>query len=80
MSENEYKLKIKELKNLIKSLTAINGLDLIKVKNKVNQKYNRNDSIHNLRRKLNEEKLQVSEMLEIFDILGYEVIIKEKNY
>ena len=79
MSKPEYKLKIKELKNILKSLTAIKGLDLVKVKNQVNQTYGRKDSIHNLRRKLNEEKLQVSEMLEILDILGYEVIIREEK-
>lgn len=79
MNNQEYKLEIKELKNLLKSLTAMNGLDLVKVKNKVNEKYKRADSIHNLRRKLNDKKLHVSEMLEILDILNCEVIIKYKK-
>lgn len=79
MTNQEYKLEIKELKNLLKSLTAMNGLDLVKVKNKVNEKYKRTDSIHNLRRKLNDEKLHVSEMLEILDILNCDVIIKYKK-
>lgn len=79
MNNQEYKLEIKELKNLLKSLTAMNGSDLVKVKNKVNEKYKRTDSIHNLRRKLNDEKLHVSEMLEILDILNCEVIIKYKK-
>lgn len=79
MNNQEYKLEIKELKNLLKSLTAMNGLDLVKVKNKVNEKYKRTDSIHNLRRKLNDEKLHVSEMLEILDILNCDVIIKYKK-
>lgn len=79
MANQEYKLEIKELKNLLKSLIAMNGLDLVKVKSKVNEKYKRTDSIHNLRRKLNGEKLHVSEMLEILDILNCDVIIKYKK-
>ena len=79
MTNQEYKLEIKELKNLLKSLIAMNGLDLVKVKSKVNEKYKRTDSIHNLRRKLNDEKLHVSEMLEILDVLNCDVIIKYKK-
>ncbi len=79
MTNQEYKLEIKELKNLLKSLIAMNGLDLVKVKSRVNEKYKRTDSIHNLRRKLNDEKLHVSEMLEILDVLNCDVIIKYKK-
>ena len=74
----EYILESENLASQIKYLAALNGLTVFKVKELVNQKYNKTDSNRNLSNKLRTKTFRVSELVEIMDILGYEIILKQK--
>ena len=75
---DEYKLETENLKEQIKYLSALEGLTVKKVKELVNEKYNKTDSNRNLSNKLRNKTFRVSELAEILDILGYEIILRKK--
>jgi len=75
--KNEYILQKNNVRNLIKLLTTFEGKTLTRLKVDINHKYNKNDSLENLTNKLRNETVKVTELLEIFDILGYDVIIRK---
>ena len=49
-----------------------------KLKDEVNSKFNKTDSVRNLGNKLRNKTFRVSELAEILDILGYEIILRKK--
>lgn len=73
-----YKLDSENIRELIKYLAAMQGITMLKLKDRVNEKYNKNDSIRNLGNKLRNKTFRVSELLEIADILGYDIYLKKK--
>lgn len=75
---NEYILKKNNIRNLIKLLTAFEGKTLTRLKVDINHKYNKSDSLENLTNKLRNGTVRVNEILEIFDILGYELLVRKK--
>ncbi len=75
---NEYILKKDNIRNLIKLLTAFEGKTLTRLKVDINHKYNKSDSLENLTNKLRNGTVRVNEILEIFDILGYELLVRKK--
>ena len=75
---NEYILKKDNIRNLIKLLTAFEGKTLTRLKVDINHKYNKSDSLENLTNKLRNGTVRVNEILEIFDILGYDIVVKKK--
>lgn len=77
--EREIKLETENLTQQIKYLSALEGLTVTKVKNLVNQKYNKTDSIRNLSNKLRNKTFRVTELAEILDILNYEIILRKKS-
>ncbi len=77
--ENEYKLDVKNIKNQVKSIATVNDLTLTELKELVNKKYNRTDSVINLRKKLTNKTIKLPELEEVLDILGYEIVIKKKK-
>ncbi len=77
--KSEYILEDEKLASQIKYLAALNGLTITKLKELVNEKYNKNDSNRNLSNKLRNKTFRVSELVEIMEILGYEIIIKKKQ-
>lgn len=52
---------------------------MLKLKDRVNEKYKKNDSIRNLGNKLRNKTFRVSELLEIADILGYDIYLQKKS-
>ena len=76
--ENEYRLEINNLKEQIKYLAALQGTTMSKLKDEVNIKYNKTDSIGNLGNKLRNKTFRVTELAEILDILNYEIILRKK--
>ena len=48
------------------------------LKQEVNSKYNKTDSVRNLGNKLRNKTFRVSELAEIADILGYEIYLHKK--
>ncbi len=75
---NEYILEKSNIRNLIKLLTTFEGKTLTRLKVDINHKYNKTDSLENLTNKLRNGTVKVTEVLEIFDILGYDVIVRKK--
>ena len=75
---NEYILEKSNIRNLIKLLTTFEGKTLTRLKVDINHKYNKTDSLENLTKKLRNGTVKATEVLEIFDILGYDVIVRKK--
>ena len=76
---NEYRLETDNLKEQIKYLAALQGITMSRLKDEVNIKYNKTDSIGNLGNKLRNKTFRVSELAEILDILNYEIILRNKS-
>lgn len=74
----EYQLEIENIKEQIKFLAAIQGITMLKLKEEVNRKYGKQDSIRNLGNKLRNKTFRVSELAEIADILGYDIYLKKR--
>ncbi len=77
--DREIKLETKNLAQQIKYLSALEGLTVKKVKELVNEKYNKTDSNRNLSNKLRNKTFRVSELSEILDILEYEIVLRKKH-
>ena len=75
---NEFKLEQENIKEQIKYLASMQGITMLKLKEKVNKKYNKNDSIRNLGNKLRNKTFRVSELAEIADILGYDIFLHKR--
>ena len=74
----EIRLETENLAQQIKYLSALEGLTVTKVKQLVNEKYNKTDSIRNLSNKLRNKTFRVSELAEILDILDYDIILRKR--
>ena len=75
---NEHKLDTENIKEQIKYLAAKKGFTMLKLKENINIKYNKHDSIRNLGNKLRNGTFRLSELAEITDILGYDIYLKER--
>lgn len=76
--KQEYKLENDKIRALIKSLTSMEEMTLTKLKVLINHKFNKTDTLENLTNKIRNKTLRVNEILEIFDILGYDVVVKKR--
>ena len=76
--KNEYILEKSNVRNLIKLLAALEGKTLTRLKVDINHKFNKTDTLENLTNKLRNGTIRVNELLEIFDILEYEVLVRKK--
>lgn len=76
--KNEYILEKENIRKLIKLLATAEGKTLTRLKVDINHKYNKTDSLENLANKLRNKTIKVTELLEIFDILEYEVVVRKK--
>lgn len=74
----EQKINTDNIKTLVKSLTAMENMTLTKLKILINHKFNKEDGLDNFTKKLRNKTIRLSEVLEIFDILGYDVIARKK--
>ena len=76
--DKEVKLETENLALQIKYFAALNGLTVTKVKEEVNKKFNKSDSNRNLSNKFRNKTIRVSELVEILDILDYEIYIHKR--
>ncbi len=76
--ENEIKLETNNLASQIKYIGALNGYTITKIKEEVNRKYNKTDSNRNLSNKFRNKTIRVNELVEILDILDYEIYIHKR--
>ena len=74
----DIKLENNNLKEQIKYLAAIQGITMTKLKEKVNAKYNKKDSTRNLGNKFRNGTFRVSELVEILDVLDYDIYIQKR--
>lgn len=77
--EKEVKLETENLALQLKYLAALEGLTITKVKQLVNEKYNKTDSNRNLSNKLRNKTFRVSELVEIADILEFDIYLKKRS-
>ena len=78
LMEREIKLETDNLASQIKYLAALDGFTVTKVKEKVNKKYQKTDSNRNLSNKFRNKTLRVSELVELLDILNYDIYIHKR--
>ena len=62
-----------DIKNEIKAYIVRSGYTMTEIIDMINKKYNRNDTVQNLSNKLSRGTIRYSEVLEIADIIGYEI-------
>ncbi len=75
----EYTIEKGDLKSQIKFLTSLKGFTLASLKEEINRRYKKTDSVRNLSNKLRNKTFRVSELIEITEILGYEIVFREKS-
>lgn len=75
----EYKLEIDNIGSQIKFLAAIKGYTMVRLKENINNLYSKTDSVKNLNNKIRNKTLRVSEIAEIANVLGYEIVLREIN-
>lgn len=61
------------IKNDIRSYIVKEGLTITKLQDLLNQKNQTNYSVQNLSKKIANETLKYSEVIEIADVLGYDI-------
>ena len=76
---SEYRLDLDNLEEQIKYLAAVQGITMNRLKQEVNAKYNKTDSVRNLGNKLRNKTFRVSELAEIAEVLGYELYLHRKT-
>lgn len=73
------KLETENLASQLKYIAALEGLTITRVKQEVNAKYNKTDSNRNLSNKLRNKTFRVSELVEIADILDYDIYLHKRS-
>lgn len=76
--EKEYKLDSANINSQIKFLASLKGYNISKLKEKINFVFFKKDKVSNFSNKMKLGRLRVTELNEIAEILGYEIILREK--
>ena len=76
--KREFPLIIEDINSQVKFLASTRGYKLWQLKEKINSVYGKTDTINNLSSKIRTKTFRVSELHEIVEILGYEIILREK--
>ncbi len=76
--EEDIKLETENLSNQLRYLANKEGLNMTLLKFAVNQLFNKKDSVRNLYNKIKNNRLRVSELAEIAEVLNYEIILRKK--
>lgn len=74
---NEYKLETQNVGEQIKFLAAMQGYNMTQLKDAINKQFGKIDSVRNLHNKLRNKTFRVSELAEVAEILGYEIILRK---
>lgn len=67
------------MKNEVKAQITRKGYSMTKLAELLNEKCNKNTSVQSISNKLSRGTISYKEILEIADVLGYEIIWKEKT-
>lgn len=76
--DKEYKLDSDNINSQVKFLASLKGYNVGKLKEKINLAYGKTDKVSNFSNKMKLGRLRVSELAEIAEVLGYEIILREK--
>lgn len=74
----EFKLETNNICSQLKYLVNLEGMNMTMLKFAVNQLFEKDDSIRNLYNKMKNNRLRVSELAEIAEVLNYEIILRKK--
>lgn len=74
----EDKINADNMRTIVKSLSTMENMTLTKLKILINHKFNKTDGLNNFSKKLNTKTIKATELFEIFDILGYDLVVKKK--
>lgn len=66
------------IKDDLKSYIVKKGYNVSKLNEELNKKNGTDQSVQNLNKKINNETIRYDEVLEIAEVLGYEIVWKEK--
>lgn len=66
------------IKDDLKSYIVKKGYNVSKLNEQLNKKNGTDQSVQNLNKKINNETIRYDEVLEIAEVLGYEIVWKEK--
>ena len=75
----EEKINSDNMKTIVKSLTTMENMTLTKLKILINHKFNKTDGLNNFSKKLNTRTIKAIELFEVFDILGYDLVVRKKS-
>lgn len=75
----EYKFDNIKIIDFIKTLTIYKGLSLRKLVSRIAQSKNTSDCYSNFYAKLKKETIKFSEVADVAETLGYEIIFREKG-
>ena len=67
------------VKNEIKSIIVRSGMTMQEVVDLLSQEYGWSDSVSNLSAKLQRESIRYKEVLELADVLGYDLIWQKRR-
>ena len=67
------------VKNEIKSIIVRSGMTMQQVVDLLSEEYGWSDSVSNLSAKLQRESIRYKEVLELADVLGYEIVWQKKR-
>ena len=67
------------VKNEIKSIIVRSGITMQEVVDQLSEEYGWSDSVSNLSAKLQRESIRYKEVLELADVLGYEIVWQKKR-
>lgn len=70
---------MQNIKNEIKAQIARSGYTMTQLVDAINKRYNRATTVQNLSNKLSRGTIQYKEIIEIAEILDYELIWKKKT-
>lgn len=67
------------VKNEIKSIIVRSGITMQEVVDQLSEEYGWSDSVSNLSAKLQRESIRYKEVLELADVLGYDLIWQKRR-
>ncbi len=72
-------LNTENTREQIKYFIGLKGLTLSKLKDLINQRFNKTDKTDNLSRKLINKTLRLTEFIEIAEVLDFEIVLKDRQ-
>ena len=75
---DELLLNTNELLTQIKKIAKSEGINMTLLKYTINEIFNKKDGVRNLYNKFNRNTIRVSELIEIAEVLNYEVVLRKK--